>query len=131
MKQYYKYIILSIIIAGIIHGTFYAQDSLSYYLEQAALNNPGVKARYLEYSAALEKVPQASSLPDPEMQLGYFIKPMQLPGGNQVADVRLMQMFPWFGTLKASKDEASKMALAKFENFRDAKNELYFNVKSS
>ena len=48
-----------------------------------------------------------------------------------MADVRLMQMFPWFGTLKAAKDEASKMAVAKFENFRDARNELYFNVKSS
>ena len=40
-------------------------------------------------------------------------------------------MFPWFGVLKAAKDEASKMAVAKFENFRDAKDELYLNVKSS
>ncbi len=130
MKQYFKYFIL-IIIGGIIYETAYSQDSLSYYLEQAALNNPGVKAKYMEYSAALEKVPQASSLPDPELQFGYFIKHMQLLGGNQVADIRLMQMFPWFGVLKAAKDEASKMAVAKFENFRDTKDELYFNVKSS
>ncbi|MCB8999771.1 MAG: transporter, partial [Bacteroidales bacterium] len=41
-----------------------AQDSLYYYLEEAAINNPEVKASFLEYSAALEKVPQASSLPD-------------------------------------------------------------------
>ena len=131
MKQYFKYIISIIIITGISHISGYAQDSLSYYLEQAGLNNPGIKARYLEYSAALEKAPQASSLPDPELQLGYFIKPMQLLGGNQVANVSLMQMFPWFGTLKAAKDEVSKMAIAKFENFRDTRNELYFNVKSS
>jgi outer membrane protein TolC len=131
MKQYNKYIILIIIIAGIFQHSGISQDSLSYYLEQAALNNPGLKARNFEYSAALERVPQASSLPDPELQLGYFIKPMELLGGNQVADVSLMQMFPWFGTLKAAKDEASKMAVAKFENFRDAKNDLYFNVKSS
>jgi outer membrane protein TolC len=130
MKQYSKYIIL-IIIAVLSPITAFAQDSLSVYLEQAAMNNPGVKASYMEYSAALEKVPQASSLPDPQMQLGYFLKPMQLLGGNQVADVSLMQMFPWFGTLKAAKDEASKMAVAKFENFRDSRNELYFNVKSS
>ena len=130
MKEYSKYIIL-IIIAGLSHITAFTQDSLSYYLEQAALNNPGVKARYLEYSATLEKLPQAGSLPDPQLQLGYFIKPMELLGGNQIADATLMQMFPWFGTLKAAKDEASKMAVAKFENFRDAKNELYFNVKAS
>jgi len=131
MKRYSKYIILIIILAGIIQTTGSAQDSLSYYLEQAALNNPGVKAKYMEYSAALEKLPQASSLPDPQMQLGYFIKPMELLGGNQVADIRLMQMFPWFGTLKAAKDEASKMAVEKFENFLNAKDELYLNVKSA
>jgi cobalt-zinc-cadmium efflux system outer membrane protein len=130
MKQFLKNIIL-IIIALISHITAYAQDSLSYYLEKAVMNNPGVKARYLEYSAALEKVPQAASWPDPQLQLGYFIKPMELLGGNQVANLSLMQMFPWFGTLKAAKDEASKMAIAKFENFRDANNELYFNVKAS
>ena len=108
-----------------------AQDSLAYYLEQAALNNPGVRARYLEYSAALEKAPQAASLPDPTLQFGYFIKPMELLGGNQIADITFMQMFPWFGALKAAKDEASRMAVAKFEDLRDAKNELYFNVKAS
>lgn len=130
MKQYIKqFILLIATLSGFVSGN--AQDSLSYYLEQSALNNPGVKAKYLEYSAALEKVPQASSLPDPELQFGYFIKPMQLLMGNQVADIRLMQMFPWFGVLKAAKDEASKMAVAKFESFRDAKDEVYFNVKSS
>jgi outer membrane protein TolC len=130
MKQYIKqFILLIATLSGFVSGN--AQDSLSHYLEQAALNNPGVKAKYLEYSAALEKVPHASSLPDPELQFGYFIKPMQLLMGNQVADIRLMQMFPWFGVLKAAKDEASKMAVAKFESFRDAKDELYFNVKSS
>jgi outer membrane protein TolC len=130
MRQYTKYIIIIILIV-ISHITAYAQDSLSYYLELAAKNNPGVKAKYLEYSAALEKLPQVSSLPDPSVQFGYFIKPMDLMGGNQVADVRIMQMFPWFGVLKAAKDEASKMAISKFESFRDVKNELYFNVKAS
>jgi outer membrane protein TolC len=130
MKQNIKYIIL-LIITGIIFEKGYAQDSLSYYLEQATLNNPGIKAKYLEYSAALEKVPQAGSLPDPELQFGYFLKPMELMSGYQVADIRFMQMFPWFGLLKNAKDEASQMALAKFESFRDSKAQLYFNVKSS
>ncbi len=122
------YIIIGLLATGF---AVKSQDSLSVYLEQAALNNPGVKARYLEYSAALERVPQAASLPDPEVQFGYFIKPMELLGGSQVADIRFMQMFPWFGTLKAARDEMSKMAVANFESFRDAKNELYFNVKTS
>jgi outer membrane protein TolC len=130
MKHFKKYTLIIILIV-ISNVKAHSQDSLSFYLEKAALNNPGIKARYLEYSAALEKVPQAASLPDPQLQLGYFIKPMELLGGNQVGNASLMQMFPWFGTLKAAKDEASKMAVAKFENFRDDRNELYFNVKAS
>jgi outer membrane protein TolC len=124
----YFFLLLLIIISEVSAN---AQDSLAFYLEQAALNNPGIKAKYLEYSAALEKVPQAGSLPDPELQFGYFLKPMELMSGYQVADIRFMQMFPWFGLLKNAKDEASQMALSKFESFRDSKAQLYFAVKSS
>ncbi|MCK7539767.1 MAG: hypothetical protein MZV63_57095 [Marinilabiliales bacterium] len=87
-------------------------DSLIIYLETAAANNPAVQQKLLEYQAALQKVPQAGSIPDPELSAGYFLKPMELVSGNQVADLRLMQMFPWFGTLKNAKDEMSLMARA-------------------
>jgi len=35
---------------------------------------------------------------------------MELVSGNQVADIKLMQMFPWFGVLRNAKDEMSFMA---------------------
>ena len=54
---------------------------------------------------------------------------MELVGGKQVADLRLMQMFPWFGTLKAAKDEMSLMAKAAFEALRDAKLQLFYDVQ--
>ena len=63
----------------------------------------------------MQKVPQVGSLPDPELSLGVFLSPMELVSGNQVADIRLMQMFPWFGVLKNAKDEMSLMANAKYE----------------
>jgi outer membrane protein TolC len=76
-------------------------------------------------------VPQVGSLPDPELTAGIFFSPMELVGGNQLADIRLMQMFPWFGVLKAAKDEMSLMAKAKFELFRDAKLQLCLNVQQT
>jgi outer membrane protein TolC len=106
-------------------------DSLSGYLKEAGLHNPGLKAKYSQYLAALEKIPQAGALPDPELQLGFFITPMELLGGNQLANIRLMQMSPWFGTLKAAKDEASKMALARYQEMLSVKNDLYLEVRSS
>lgn len=106
-------------------------DSLYSYLEIAAKNNPAVLQRYFEYEAALQKVPQVGSLPDPNINVGVFLKPMELVAGNQVADIQLMQMFPWFGVLKNAKDEMSLMANAKFESFRDAKLQLFLDVQRS
>lgn len=104
-------------------------DSLLKYLEIAARNNPLVLQKFNEYKAALQKIPQAGSLPDPELSVGVFLTPMELVDGNQAADIRLMQMFPWFGVLKYGKDEMSLMAKAKFEIFRDAKFQVYYDVQ--
>ncbi|MCK9613266.1 MAG: TolC family protein [Bacteroidales bacterium] len=104
---------------------------LNTYLVLAAKNNPELKAAFNMYLAALEKVPQLGSLSDPTFSMGVFIQPMELVDGNQIADFRLMQMFPWFGTLKTAKDEASMMAKAKYEEFNTVKADLFFRVKSS
>lgn len=106
-------------------------DSLVQYLEIAAKNNPAVRQKFTEYQAALQKVPQVESLSDPELSLGVFLKPMELVSGNQVADIKLMQMFPWFGVLRNAKDEMGYMANAKFEIFRDAKLQVYYDVQSA
>jgi len=106
-------------------------DSLLVYLETADRNNPYIKQKFNEYRAALQKVPQAGSLPDPELTLGILMKPMELINGSQVADVRLMQMFPWFGVLRNAKDEMSLMAKAKFEALRDARLQLFYEVRKT
>ncbi len=64
-------------------------DSLFKYLEIAAKNNPTVLQKFSEYQAALQKIPQAGSLSDPELSLGVFLKPMELVSGNQVADYKV------------------------------------------
>ena len=106
-------------------------DSLQFYLETAAKNNPTVQRKFTEYRAALQKIPQVGGLPDPSLSLGVFLSPMELVSGNQAADIRLMQMFPWFGVLKAAKDEMSLMAKAKYESFRDTKLQLFFELQQS
>jgi outer membrane protein TolC len=56
---------------------------------------------------------------------------MELLNGNQVGSIGVMQMFPWFGTLKLAKDEASLMAKAQFSLFQESKAMLFYNVKAS
>ena len=105
------------------------KDSLVYYLELAAKNNPTVLQRFSEYQAALQKITQVGALPDPELNLGVFLSPMELLEGKQVADIRLMQMFPWFGVLKNAKDEMSLMAKSKYELMLEAKLEVFYEVQ--
>ena len=122
-------ILISILMISIV-GYCQKTDSLNYYLEIAEKYNPTVMQRYNEYQAALQKIPQAGSLPDPQLEMGFYLSPMELMAGNQVADVKLMQMFPWFGVLKNAKDEMSLMAKAKYEAFVDAKLQVYFDAQS-
>ena len=59
-----KKILLSILILLALTPLVQAQ-TLEEYLVMAGENNQELKARYAEYQAALQKVPQAGGLPDP------------------------------------------------------------------
>ncbi len=101
------------------------------YLEIAVKNNPGIKASFSQYLAALQRVPQVGALPDPQAAMNFFLKPMEQVSGNQIGSISVMQMFPWFGTLRSSKDEASGMAKARYQQFEADKADLFYKVKSS
>jgi outer membrane protein TolC len=106
-------------------------QTLEDYFKIASDNNPGLLSQYKEFEAALEKVPQVSTLPDPSISFGYFISPVETRVGPQKARFSLTQMFPWFGTLKAQGDVATLMAEARYQSFLDTKNKLYFEVSTA
>lgn len=122
---------IAILIATLLFSSLSFAQILDDYFKIAAENNPGLQAMHKEYEAALQKVPQVSTLPDPTFSLGYFISPVETRVGPQQAKFSLTQMFPWFGTLKAQGNVAALMAEAKFQNFIDARNRLYFQVASA
>lgn len=122
----------NIIIALILFGGLGSQaQTLDEYFKIAAGNNPGLLSQYREFEAALQKVPQVSTLPDPSFSFGYFVSPVETRVGPQQARFSLTQMFPWFGTLKAQGDAATLMAEAKYQSFLDAKNKLYYEVSAA
>ena len=108
----------------------FAQDNLDNYLQIAAEENPKVKAAYAEYEAAMQQAPQVSSLPDPTLNASAFGN-METLMGTETANFQLMQMFPWFGTLGEKEDAANLMAEAKFQQYINVRNQLYFEVKSA
>jgi outer membrane protein TolC len=114
--------------------TGFAQEKYGYleeYLKIAAKNNPGLKATFNDYMAAMEKVPQVGALPDPQFAFAYFAQPVETRVGPQNWKFNLSQSFPWFGLLSAKEDVATALAKAKFEQFENKKSNLFFEVKTT
>jgi len=126
-----KLIILGVFLFPVLSFNLKGQEKLDRYLSTAAENNPGLKAKFNEYMAALEVIPQVHTLPDPQLAFGYFIQPVETRLGPQRAKISLSQMFPWFGRLQANEAVAIQKAKAKYELFEDAKSRLYYEVSSS
>jgi outer membrane protein TolC len=123
MKRY-----TAIIAAMMATMLTFAQEELPFYLKIVAENNPAVKAAFHTYKASLQKIPQASAYQDPQIEMGFFLEPMDIVGGRQIAQFQFMQMFPWFGTKKAARTEAQHMAKMAFEQFCEAKDNLFLEV---
>lgn len=126
-----KYKTIIGIVLLLISSMVSAQDDLNRYLEKAAENNPGLKAKFNEYMAALEVAPQVKALPDPQIAFAYFIQPVETRVGPQEFKLSASQMFPWFGTLKAKESVAIQLAKAKYEAFNEAKSKLFNEVRST
>lgn len=109
----------------------YAQETepLSQYLQTSAENNPRLKSLFNQYLAALEEVPQAGTLPDPQLSFAVFIQPVETRVGAQRASFSASQMFPWFGTLSAQERVAAERAKAKLRQFEEARLALFRQVK--
>lgn len=106
-------------------------DSLQNYMVMAVQNSPSARAAYRSYEAALQRVIPAGSLDDPQISADIYPKPMVHVNGKNIADVNIMQMFPWFGTLKAARQEKSWMAEAEYQQYRKVGLSLAFDVQRS
>lgn len=122
---------------GPYHETVFfnaSAQTLNDYLQLAAENNPLLKARYHDYLAALEKIPQARALPDPQLSVNMFVSPdglyMDRFMGRQLSEISVMQMFPWAGTRRAAQDEATSMARMKWEAYVEAQNNLFHEIRT-
>jgi len=122
-------VLISFVLFSIGNASF--AQTLEEYFQIAAENNPELKAKYKRAEAAMEKIPQVSSLQDPTFSFGFFISPVETRVGPQRAKFSLTQMFPWFGTLKAQGNVAALNAEAQFQEFIDAKNKLYYRVAAA
>jgi len=124
--RYIEYLFLLIFYITLLIGfTFsstiadeFNDTSLVGYLHQAQVANPELKAFHSQYLAATHRIQQASALPDPMLQVTYFVESVQTRTGPQENIFMLSQRFPWFGKLSNKENVASAEAEALFYSFQ-------------
>jgi outer membrane protein TolC len=79
-----------------------------------------------EWKAALEEIPQAKALPDPQFSYEYWTKQSDL---QMKQNFGIMQMFPWFGKIDARTEAAAKSAEAAQQKYQAARLALFKEVK--
>ncbi|HIJ72042.1 MAG TPA: TolC family protein [Planctomycetes bacterium] len=105
--------------------------TLQDYLNYALLNNAGLKAKFYRWEASAEQIPQAESLPDPQVTYGYFLQETETRVGPQRQKLGIMQTFPWFGEIEDRVDIASAAAGAASKRYETEKLKLFYEVKNA
>mgnify|MGYP001679468206 FL=1 len=110
-------------------GIDHKEDSLAVYIAEAIRNNPGLRSEYQSYQAQMANAQGAGVLSDPQLSVGLFPQAMHHVNGKQIATITIMQMFPWFGTLKAGREQMEYKAQEAYQKFREKSLSTAFNVE--
>ena len=100
--------------------------TLKDYLGYAEAHNAGLKSSYYQWQAAQEEIPQAKTLPDPEISYNYWT---QQSSQQMKQTLEVMQTFPWFGKLDARTEAAKNSAAAARQKYEAARLALFKEVK--
>lgn len=106
-------------------------QTLNDYLYQAAMNNSGLQVSFESWKVALEQIPQAAALDDPQFTFSYFVREeIKHSDSPREQDYTIMQTFPWFGKLEARTDAAAAQAKVAHHRYQAAKVKLTYQVSS-
>ena len=117
------------------YGSTYAtgidnkEDSLAVYIAEAVRNNPALRSEYQAYQAQMANAQGAGVLSDPQLSVALFPQAMHHVNGKQLATITIMQMFPWFGTLKAGREQMEYKAQEAYQKFREKSLSTAFDVE--
>ena len=108
-----------------------SSQSLSEMIDIGLAENLELKALHQEYLASLEKAPQVTQLPQPELGIGVFPLPVETRLGAQISRFSATQMFPWFGSLERKEKLESAKSKALFEHIGALHLNLIFEIKTA
>ena len=83
-------------------------------VQYALANNPEIQAASCHARSLGARVPQAVSLPDPQLMASTFLEQIQTAAGPQQVALSLSQKFPWFGKRSLRSQVAYHEAMAAY-----------------
>lgn len=104
-------------------------EQLKLYIDQALDRNPAVRQSFSRYQAALQRLPQVRSLPDPMLGFTQYVRDPETRVGPQTTMLTLSQRFPWFGKLSDKEKIAAKEALMVRQQYEGQQDEVVRQVK--
>ncbi len=111
---------------------FYAAvPDLRAYVSEALERNPAALGSLARYRAARQRVPQATTLPDPVVSFTQALRSVETRVGPQLNSVTLSQTFPWFGTLELRGRVALLEATALYHRYQGARRDIVAEVKTT
>mgnify|MGYP001221117436 CR=1 FL=1 len=102
--------------------------TLADYVALALARNPGYQASSQRWLADLERVPQARSLPDPQLTYGGFLEEVETRVGPQRHRFGVSQRVPWPGKLYLAGEMAFEESEAARARSEAARLSLVFQV---
>ena len=93
--------------------------------------NPELIGMAARYRAALQKIPQVRSLPDPVLSFTQYLRSPETRVGPQSNITMLSQKFPWFGKLDLKGKIAAREAGAIYQEYLARERSLAAQVKES
>lgn len=109
--------------------------SLDELVSEALQKNPGVQSAFLQVQALRHRVPQAKTLPDPNVSIGWAgnITPFSVQNGDPSSNraVTASQSLPYPGKLRLRGEIADREAEAVYWDYEAARRKLVADVKSA
>ena len=109
--------------------------SLDQLVREALDRNPEIQSYSRRVTAMRARVPQAKTLPDPEVSIGWMgsIKPFTVMDGDPSSyrGITAMEMFPYPGKLKLRGQIADREAEAVGWEYEDARRRVVAKVKTA
>ncbi|MBN2448808.1 MAG: TolC family protein [Lentisphaeria bacterium] len=119
------------VLAGLRGGEFGSSSGPAEYVGLALAAHPGVRHAEARWEAALQRVPQVRSLPDPMLSYTYYAREVETRVGPQEQALAISQRLPWFGKLGLRGDMAALAAEAAREALRGVRLEVAYRVREA